>query len=184
MLKRLAPPLAVLLSVLLDTAVLPVFYYGRYLIPLSLIVVIAIGIQLGRINGMFFGMLAGLLLDISAGTLGMKFVPYLLIGFLIGFLLDQQPEISRSMDRKERMELLAVRAIWIFALLIIHEVIMLVYQYFSTAIFEWKYVRDLLLRTGATTALCLILYPFFHMIFIGKAHASAGGRATREVKRF
>ena len=48
MLKRIAPLLTVLLSVLLDTAVVPVFYYGRFVLPLSLIVVILIGVQLGR----------------------------------------------------------------------------------------------------------------------------------------
>lgn len=184
MLKRLAPLLAVILSVLLDTAILPVFYYGRYLIPISLIVVIAIGIQLGRMSGMLFGLIAGLLLDVSAGTLGMKLLPYLLIGFLIGFLLDQQPEINRSSDRKERLELMAVRFIWIFVLLVIYEIVMLVYQYFSTAIFEWKYVRDLLLRTCATTALCILLHPFFHALFIGRKASPTGKRTIREVKRF
>ena len=184
MLKRLAPLLAVFLSVLLDTAVLPVFYYGRFLLPLSLIVVILIGIQLGRMYGMLYGMIAGLLLDISAGTLGMKLFPYLAIGFLIGFLLDQQPEINRSTERKERFQLIAIRAIWIFVLLLVYEAIMLVYQYFSTAIFEWKYVRDLLLRVFAITALCMLLYPFFHALFIGKSRKAAGTRATREVKHF
>lgn len=184
MLKRLAPLLAVLLSVLLDTAVLPVFYYGRYLIPVSLIVVIAIGILLGRMSGMLFGLIAGLILDVTAGTLGMKLFSYLLIGFLIGFLLDQQPEIDRSSDRKERLELIAVRVIWIFVLLAIHEIVILVYQYFSTAIFEWQYVLDMLLRICLTTALCILLHPLFHALFIGRKPKSAGKRAHREVKRF
>lgn len=184
MLKRLAPPLAVLLSVLLDTAILPVFYYGRYSIPLSLVVVITIGIQLGRMNGMLYGMIAGLLLDISAGSLGMKLFPYLVIGFLIGFFLDQQPEVSRSTERKERLQLIAVRAIWIFVLLMLHEIIMLVYQYFSTAIFEWKYVRDLLLRVIVVTALCILLHPFFRTLFIAKNRKAQRSRANREVKHF
>ena len=72
MLKKILPALAIVFSVLLDTAVLPVFLYGRYLIPVSLILVILIGIQLGRMNGMLYGMIAGLLLDISTGTLGLK----------------------------------------------------------------------------------------------------------------
>lgn len=184
MLKKLAPLLAVICSLLLDTAILPAFYYGRYSLPLSLAVVILIAIQLGRTNGMLYGMIAGLLLDITTGTLGMKLIPYILIGFLIGFLLDQQPEVSRSSDRKERLELIAVRVIWIFALLVIYEIVMLVYQYFSTAIFEWKYVRDLLLRTSAITALCILLHPFFHALFIGGKAKSSGKRASREVKRF
>lgn len=184
MLKRLAPPLAVLLTILLDTAIIPAFYYGRYLIPLTLIVVISIGTLLGRMNGLLYGMITGLLLDVTAGTLGMKFIPYMLIGFLIGFLLDEQPEITRSMERSERIQLIAVRAIWIFALVAVYEIVMLVYQYFSTAIFEWKYVRDLLLRTGAVTLLCLLLQPLFHRLFMGKAAFTAGNRTTREVRHF
>jgi len=184
LLKKILPPLAIVLSVLLDTAVLPVFIYGRYLIPLSLVLVILIGIQLGRMYGMLYGLIAGLLLDISSGTLGLKLAPYLLIGFLIGFLLDAQPEISRSSERKERLQLLAVRAIWIFALVVLHEIILMIYQYFSTAIFEWKYVRDLLIRVVETVALCLLFYQPFHAIFIGRADQAHNSRTTREVKHF
>lgn len=184
MLKRILPPLSILLSVLLDTAVLPVFLYGRYLVPVSLILVILIGIQLGRMRGMLYGMIAGLLLDISAGTLGLKLIPYILIGFLIGFLLDNQPEISRNTDRRERLQLLAVRAIWIFVLVFLHEIVLLIYQYFSTAIFEWKYVRDLLIRAAITISLCMLFYQPFHRVFIGKADHARSGRTVREVKHF
>ena len=185
MLKRLAPFLTILFSVLLDTAVLPVFYYGRYLIPLSLVIVILIGIQLGRMSGMLYGMIAGLLLDITAGSLGMKLIPYILIGFLIGFLLDQQSEIDRSMERRERWQLLAVRMIWIAVLVAIHEIVMLVYQYFSTAIFHWNYILDLVIRVVMVTLLCILLYPPFHRIYIGKVNtARAKGRRFREVKQF
>jgi len=184
LLKKLAPLLAVICSLLWDTAILPAFYCGRYSLPLSLVVVIVIGIQLGRMNGMLYGMIAGLLLDITAGTLGMKLIPYILIGFLIGFLLDQQPEISRSSDRRDRIQLFAVRVIWIFVLVVLHEIVMFVYQYFSTAIFEWKHVADLLLRTVIVTALCMLLHPVFRSIFFGRQNASANGRTTREVKHY
>lgn len=185
MLKRLAPFLTILLGVLLDTAVLPAFYYGRYLIPLSLVIVILIGIQLGRMSGMLYGMIAGLLLDITAGSLGMKLIPYIIIGFLIGFLLDQQPEIDRSMERRERWQLLAVRMIWIAVLVVIHEIVMLVYQYFSTAIFHWIYICDLVIRVVMVTLLCILLYPPFRRIYIGKVNAArVKGRRFREVKHF
>ena len=184
MLRRLAPLFAVLIAFLLDTAILPVFYYGQFLMPLTLIVVIVTGIQLGRVWGMLYGLIAGALLDVSAGTLGMKLFPYVLIGFLIGFFLDQQPQIDRSMDRSERTQLMLVRIIWIAALLIVHEVVMLIYQYFHTAVFEWYYVRDLVIRVGLVTVLCLIAYPLFHAICFGRAKASRSGRSTREVKNF
>lgn len=184
MLKKLAPALTLALSVLLDTAILPTFYYGRFLVPLSLVVVILCGIQLGRMRGMLYGMIAGLLLDISAGTLGMKLFPYIIIGFLIGFLLDQQPEITRSVERRERFQRYAVRAIWIAVLLTVYEIVMLVYQYFYTAIFHWWYVGDLLLRVAIVTALCMVLYTPIHRLYFGKTGAAGKGRNTREVKHF
>lgn len=184
MLKRIMPPLTILAAILLDTAVIPVFYSGRFLIPLSLLAVILIGIQLGRIMGLLYGTIAGLLLDISAGSLGMKLFPYMVIGFLIGFLLDQQPEISRGMDRVERIQLIAVRLIWVTVLVLLHEVVMLVIQYFNTAVFEWSYVGNLLIRSLLTTALVQLLYPLAHRLYRSRAKKAAAGRSTREVKNF
>ncbi len=184
MLKRIAPALTVLLSVLLDTAILPVFYYGRFLVPLSLVVVILIGIQRGRTYGMLYGMIAGLLLDVSTGSLGLKLFPYIIIGFLIGFLLDQQPEIDRNMERVERLHILAVRVIWIAILVALYEAVMLILQYFSTAIFRWAYVGNLLIRVAMVAALTQLLHPVLRRLYIGRARPAAGGRATREVKHF
>ena len=183
MLRRLAPLFAVLIAFLLDTAVLPVFYYGRYLVPLTLMVVILTGIQRGRTQGMLYGLVAGLLLDVTAGTLGLKLFPYVLIGFLIGFFLDQQPEIDRSMKPRDRRQLMLVRIIWIAVLAFLHELALLIYQYFNTATFEWIYLRDLFIRVALLTALCLIAYAPFHAIYFGRARADAGGYA-REVKNF
>lgn len=174
----------ILLTILLDTAVIPLFYSGRFLIPLTLILVILIGIQLGRTMGMLYGMIAGLLLDISTGYLGMKLFPYIIIGFLIGFLLDQQPQISRAMDRSERFQLVAVRLIWVIILVLLHEIVMLVIQYFNTAVFDWEYVANLLIRSLITTALVQLIYPLTFRLFRGKARQAAGGRSTREVKHF
>lgn len=184
MMKRLAPLICVLLAMLLDTAVLPIFMYGRYLVPVSLAVVMAIGITLGRMRGMLYGMISGLLLDISAGTLGMKLFSFIIIGFLIGFLLDQQPEISRTMERRERTQLLAVRAIWAAVLVVLFEIVMLVYQYFSTAILKWSYIRDLLVRTLITTALVMLLTPLMKRLSSGKAVRIGKKRTTQEVKKF
>ena len=184
MLRRLAPLLATLLAILLDSAVIPIFYSGRFLVPLSLLVVILIGIQLGRVSGLLYGAIAGLLLDISTGSIGMKFFPYIAIGFLIGFLLDQQPEIRRGMERIDRIHIIAIRLIWISVLVVLHEVVMLVIQYFNTAMFRWSYVGTLLLRALLTTLLAQALYPLTRRIFRGKEKGVGGGRSTREVKNF
>ena len=184
MLRRLAPIFAVFIAFLLDTALIPVIYYGRYLVPLTLVVVILTGIQVGRAQGMICGLVAGLMLDVTAGTLGVKLLPYVLIGFLIGFFLDQQPQIDRSLPRKERIQLMLVRIIWISALLFLHELVLMIYQYFNTAIFEWAYLRDLIIRVAMTTALCLILYAPFRSICFGGIRIIRSGRDTREVKNY
>ena len=183
LLKRLLPTFCVLLSVLLDTAVIPAFYYGCYIVPVSLVIVILIGIQLGRVRGMLFGMIAGLLLDISSGTLGLKLFPYIAIGFLVGLLLDQQPQLTEAKSGKERFQLLAVRAIWIAILVLIYELVMVILQYFNNAVFQWVYVRDLLIRTCIVTLLSLLLYNPVSALLIGKSTADRN-RKTREVKHF
>lgn len=184
MLKRLLPLLLLLLCILLDTAVIPIFYAGQYLLSLSLILVMLYGIQLGRLSGTFYGLIGGLLLDISTGTVGMKLISYVAIGFLIGFLLDTQPELTRSMSAKDRSQFLAVRAIWIFVLLMLNEIAMGLMQYIYTAVFSWAYVLHALLRTLMMTALSMLLYPLLHSMLFAGAQSRSKKRSFREVKRF
>lgn len=184
MLRKLAPILSVLISMILDTAVIPALYNGIFAVPLSLIVVIAIGILLGRMRGMLYGMIAGLLIDITVGTIGMKTFPYPAIGFLIGFLLDRQDIFTRMLSRSERLRQSFARAMWVFILVALYETAMLVLQYFSNAVFEWIYVRNLLIRTGMVVVLYFILHPLFRRIFVGSARNGGAIRRTREVKSF
>lgn len=188
MLKEIKPTLTVLIAVLFDSAILPVFYTGKFVIMLSLIVIIMIAIMRGRIRGMVYGMIAGLLLDISAGTLGMKLAAFIAIGFIVGFLLDGQSDIysnSVNLSRKDRIQYLFVRLIWISILLVIYEIVMLLLQYWSNAVFEWSYVRDIFIRTLASDFLIFALSPMFHALYIGRGDAErAKGRKTREVKNY
>ena len=78
----------VLLAVIVDTAILPVFYYGTYTVSLTLAVVLCASLVLGRLKGMLLGMIGGLLIDITAGTLGMMTFFDLAVGFLIGFYVE------------------------------------------------------------------------------------------------
>lgn len=182
MLRRLVPALALLVSFLLDTAIVPLFYSGRFAVPLTLVVVILTGIQLGRMQGMLYGMIGGMMTDVSAGTLGEKLFAYLIIGFLIGFFLDEQV-IDRTTPRRDRIQYFFVRLIWILILLLLHEIVLFVYRYFYTAVFSWGYVLDFILRAFIATALCMALFPAYHALCFGRAHA-VGGRNPREVKRF
>ncbi len=184
MLKRIAPIVSVLIALILDTAVIPQLYSGIFLIPLSLPVVIGIGILLGRVRGMLYGLISGLLIDISAGTLGMKTFAYVAIGFLIGFLLDHQDVFTKILSRHDRTHQMIVRAVWIFVLCALYEVAMLLVQYFSNAVFEWTYMAWLLVRSAIATAVYFMLHPLFRRAFVGKYTISAAGRKTREVKNY
>lgn len=184
MLKRLAPILSVLTCVLLDTAVIPVLYRGVYVVPLSLLAVIAIAVHLGRMRGMLYGMIAGLLLDITTGNMGLKLFPYILIGFVIGFLLDQHEMPHRGMEKAERIRVITVRAVWVFVLYAIYEITMLIYQYFSTAVFKWVFVRNLSVRVCLFTVLSLLLHGLFYRIYIGKRTQTHKDARYREVKHF
>lgn len=86
MFRRILPPLLVVFTLLLDTAVLPVFT-NHWLIPLfALLTVHALGLLLGRTQGTLYGMIAGLLVDISLSTpLGLMTLFYGGLGYLGGW---------------------------------------------------------------------------------------------------
>ena len=69
-------------------------------------------------------------------------------------------------------------------LVVLFEIVMLVYQYFSTAILKWSYIRDLLVRTLITTALVMLLTPLMKRLSSGKAVRIGKKRTTQEVKKF
>ena len=77
-----------------------------------------------------------------------------------------------------------IRVIWISVLVALYEVVMLIFQYFSTAVFTWVYVGNLAIRVVLIPALTQILHPAFHRLYIGRSRRAGGGRATREVKHF
>lgn len=86
MFRRILPPLLVAFTLLMDTAVLPVFT-NHWLVPLfALLTVHALGLLLGRTQGSLHGMIAGLLVDISLSTpLGLMTLFYGGLGYLGGW---------------------------------------------------------------------------------------------------
>jgi len=183
LLRKLAPIFTVLLSVLLDSSVIHVLYHGVYLIPVSLIVVIMISMLLGRAWGVLYGLIAGLILDVSTGSLGIKLFGYIAIGFMIGLMLDQQNHRG-AIERDARVKNIVSRAIWVAVFVGLYEIILIIYQYFSTAVMEWGFVRNMLIRIGMMTALSSLLYPLFRRLYLGKRSRFAGHQNTREVKSF
>ena len=86
--KWLVPALLILLLLMLDTAIVPVFFTGVYYVPLTLVLIICIGASYGRISGMLYGLAAGVLIDILVGyPLGMRLFQYIAAGFLSGLIV-------------------------------------------------------------------------------------------------
>lgn len=86
MFRRILPPLLVAFTILLDTVILPVFF-GHWLMPLfALITVHTLGLLLGRTRGTMYGMITGILVDISVSTpLGLMTTFYGLLGYAGGW---------------------------------------------------------------------------------------------------
>ena len=184
MLRRLAPFLLVLACFILDTTVLPVAYGGIYTVPLTAVAVLCIGMVLGRMRGLLYGTLGGLLMDITTGTLGMMTYFFMFIGFMIGLIVYVPSERILPSRRKQQRRLFW-RAAWVFALYALGEVALLTIQYFNTATFQWIYLLNIIIRAAVCTVLCTLLRPVFAWMLVGKTPAKSGKKSReREVKRF
>lgn len=165
MLKRLMPYLVIILLVLIDIAVVPVFTASVYVIPATLVFVMAIGMLLGRTHGMLAGLLGGLLVDILAGyPLGYMTFSYIACGYLTGLIGYDTAEM-RAKDGYSRTRAFARRFLAVFLMLMVFETATMIYQYFNSALFEGVYIRRALVRAlvGAvlTNAIYYPLAPAF-----------------------
>lgn len=183
LLRKLSPTLVILLCVTLDTTLIPMLYSGPYLVPLTMAMVFLIGMLMGRTNGILYGMIGGLLIDITAGTLGMMTFYMMAVGFMIGLILytsTERPVLSHRQLRKNQLN----RAMWVFILYTVGEIVLFFIQYFHTAVIEPVYFLNILIRSLILVALTVILRPVAHRIFVGSKRASASTGRTREVKSF
>ena len=182
MLRRLAPTLLILACFILDTTVLPVAYGGIYTVPLTAVAVLLIGMLRGRMRGLLYGTIGGLLIDITSGTLGMMMFFFMAIGYLIGLILyipSERPRAGRRLARRLRVK----RAVWVFALYAMGELALFVVQYFNTAAIGWRYFMNIGIRTAICTALTLLLRPLAYSLLVGNDRGRVPTR-NREVKSF
>lgn len=182
MFRRLNPILLILVCFILDTTIMPIVYGGVYAVPLTVVAVFGIGMALGRMSGLLFGTLGGLLMDITTGTLGVMTFFFMFIGFMIGLILYTPGDRILPSRRKQRRRLMW-RATWVFALYAVGELAILVVQYFNTAAMEWRYLLNILIRALICSALTLLLYPAIQRLLMGKNPGRALPR-NREVKSF
>jgi len=98
MFRKILPPLLVALTFLLDTVILPVFV-SHWMLPMfALVTVHVLGMQVGRTNGTLYGMICGLLIDITLSTpLGLMTTFYGALGYAGGWFARH---LFRRINRK------------------------------------------------------------------------------------
>jgi len=182
LLRRFAPALLILATFLLDTTVLPIVYGGVYAVPLTVVAVLLIGMLMGRMRGLLYGTIGGLLIDITSGTLGIMTFFFMAVGFLIGLILYNPGEHLRTGRRVAHRKQLQ-RGIWVFVLYTLGEIVLLVIQYFNTATLQWMYFVNIVVRALIVTALTLLLRPAAYHLLLGGNRGRVPTR-DREVKSF
>ena len=168
------PLITVLIAVLLDTALIPVFYHGTYVVPITFVVVMCISLVRGRLFGLLYGMIGGLIIDISTGTLGIMTFFLMSTGFLIGVIIVEGP------SARPAWQLWLRRAVISLAMYMIGEIVFLVYRYFVTNSIEWIYVFHALVRGLIVGLLTMLFFVPLSRIYGGITAAPS----AREVKRF
>ena len=99
----------ILACFILDTTIMPIVYGGVYTVPLTVVAVFLIGMLMGRMRGLLYGTIGGLLIDITSGTLGMMTFFFMAVGFVIGLILYNPGEQLRTARRhagRKRLHLL------------------------------------------------------------------------------
>ena len=182
--RWLVPALLILLAVMLDTTVLPMFITSVWFVPLSLALVVCIGASQGRYYGMIFGLAAGLLIDILVGfPLGLRLFQYLGAGFLSG-LIVHITEKSRE-QHAYRPAMFALRlGLFTLGYAALVETAVCVYQYFNTARFEPIYAINALVRVGLTTLLTLALYVPLMRLSLGENLHNTQASPRKKEARF
>ena len=172
----------ILATVILDTTILPIAYTGVYAVPLTVVAVLLIGMLMGRMRGLLYGTIGGLLIDITSGTLGLMTFFFMAVGFMIGLILYNPGEhlrTGRRIARKKRVQ----RGIWVFTLYTLGELVLLVIQYFNTATLNGMYFINIAARALICTALTILLRPLAYKILLGGDRARVPAR-HREVRSF
>ena len=182
MLRRLAPLLMILACVVLDTTVIPVVYGGVYTVPLTVVAVFLIGMLMGRMSGLLYGTIGGLLIDITTGTLGMMTFFFMAVGFMIGLILYNPGERLRT-ARRHASRRRVQRVAWVFVLYALGELALFVVQYFNTAELRPVYFVNIVIRALICTALTMLFRPAMQRLLVGKNPSRALSR-NREVKNF
>lgn len=182
MFRRVLPYLLIVLLVLIDVSVVPVFTASVYVLPLALIFVICVSMILGRLHGVLGALLGGLLVDILTGyPVGYMMIAYpaiCLITGMFGFDTDEM----RAQDDYSRVKAFFRRALVVFIVMVLFETVIIVYQYFHTALLQGWYFTDAIMRTVLLTVLVSGFYYPVSVLLLGREDARVRIGNKREVR--
>jgi rod shape-determining protein MreD len=149
-LRRFLPIILILVSALLDLAVLPVLIRSPYLPLMTLITTVELGLLLGRTRGSLFGMIGGLMIDLMTGyPMGLRTVLFIASGYVSGFA-------GRRFQRYILTPVVAPLACFL-----IYEAAMASYAAMSGALISGADMKDALIRLVIQVVLVQPLYLLF-----------------------
>lgn len=182
MFRRILPYMLIVLLVLIDVSVVPVFTASIYVLPLTLIFVICVSMVLGRLHGVLGALMGGLLIDILSGyPVGYMMIAYpafCLITGLFGYDTDEM----RAQDDYSRIKAFLRRALVVFIVMVLYETVIIVYQYFHTALMQAWYFTAAFWRCGLLTALVSLMYYPVSVLLLGREDARVRIGSKREVR--
>ncbi len=182
MLRRFLHYLIIVLLVMIDISVVPILTTSVYVLPMTMLFVMCLGLILGRTHGMLGGLLGGLLVDILSGLpLGYMTFSYIAAGFLTG-LIGYDSDEMRAQDTYSPGRALLRRFLAVAMTLTLFESVTMVYQYFNTALFEAAYVNHALVRVVIGAILTNALYYPMTPALVGKTRKRVRIDPKREVK--
>jgi rod shape-determining protein MreD len=151
MIRRIMPGVWIVLMILMDIAILPQFVHSPLLPSLTLLSVAALGLLKGRSGGVLHGVMAGLIMDIAAGSpVGMNIIIMGLTGYGCGMM---------NARRFRRWMMIAIGGA---GSVLLHQLAWILYVYITGAHPAAQAVAQLgwmaLIALGLETIIYLLLY--------------------------
>ena len=165
MFRRYLPLILLILAVMIDTAVIPVLGIAnldKYMPPLLISSVIALGLLLGRTRGILWGLVGGLVMDVLASNrFGLFSIVCLVGGYLAGIAGRRYERYMADMSRGRYRHYVLTQVIAPVGCYAIYELVMLVYLYLGGSRLQIEMLRSMLIRTAISAALVQIFYPLY-----------------------
>jgi rod shape-determining protein MreD len=146
--KRLLPPIFIAAALIMDVCVMPLFSRAWWLPSFSLVAVNCYGILLGRARGLWYGLLAGVLIDVTVMTpIGLWTFAFVITGYVSGMF----SRIKRRFLFAPMLSALVCRAIC--------ELVFMLYVLLASAQFEPDLAAHMSVRIGLEAALVSSFTP-------------------------